>query len=275
MKIQTILEKAKFSKEKTFAYHATSKKHLRSILKKGLIKNYSEEGLGNDLGDDSEFGFSYDPHDGVYLTTNYSKAVNFARDVGGNGPLIVVVQVQSKSTHLDEDELFSVLGGLAAEVKTRLRDIFGKYRTFHYTEKMDDDIEEAIRDVSEETLNNTRQQLNQKYGLSTTTVKNIINQAEPYIRNIIKKLIDGFIDGNTDIRHEQEKLMKLFKNIVRKNIGDFWKSTETFSVPYNIGFRGANKIVGIIDLNSKVAWGEQPQTGFPTINTPMELLKQS
>jgi len=63
MKIQTVLEKAKFAKTKTIAYHATSKDNLRSIIVNGLLINHRNDGVGSGEMDEY-YGFSFEPHEG-------------------------------------------------------------------------------------------------------------------------------------------------------------------------------------------------------------------
>lgn len=266
MKILNLLEKAKFAKEKMIAYHGTDIKNLHSILKNGLLKNHGEDGLGR--GDYSDLGFTFDPHDGVYATAMYPKAVNFANNVGGiDNALVVVLQVQRKSINLDEDEIFSLLGlfeNMIIGYLDNIRDIEDDY-------ELDEKANEIIDDIHHEAMKNLPEKL-AKYNVKPETAKHLIRQANEPVRSMIREIIDANLEyREADIRNEQETLLKLFKHAVRSDMD----SLNIFQIPSHVGFRGANKIIGLIAPSAKKAWGAKIPQGFTKVNHPKELMQKN
>lgn len=271
MKIGIVLEKAKFSKEKVIAYHATSKKNLRSIIKNGLIMNYRGGGLGDDEMN-TDFGFGYEPHEGVYFTTNFGKAKNFARWIDSSEPAIIIAEVQPKSSYLDEDDLFQILDKIDSKIYGEVLHILDKYN-HDDSDEMFEEIDQMVETITKETTKTLSKNLKEFYNLNPVTVENIIKRSTLHIKSLASKLVDGRITGSTDIRDEQDGLRKIFKNIVRKYVGtESDKISKTFSIPSNVGFRGSNKIVGIIDLAGKKAWGKHIPSDFSMVDAPVELL---
>lgn len=261
MHIITLLEKAKFSKEKMTAYHGTSGDYLHSILKKGLLKNHSPDGLGT--GDYSDLGFTFDPHEGVYATSTPVKAVNFANNIDSSNPLVIVLQVQPKSINLDEDEIFSVLG---FEDGTFQRDMDELIRTEDEDELFDqaDEIADKHFRHSIKEMNN---RLTKKYNVPPETANKVADIATPVIKTMIDKLVDGFVESReADIRDEQEKLLKLFKHVIRSS-----DAMDIFQIPSDVGFRGANKIIGIFSPKTKKGWGRTP-SGYEKVKHPKKIL---
>lgn len=275
MKIQKILERAKFAKDKVIAYHGTSKKNLESIIKNGLIMNHGEDGLGSGEYDERGFGYSFEPHEGVYFSTTYRFAVNSARNVDHDNPIVIIAQIQMKSSYLDEDDIFEVIGVNDMEILQKVE----KARLEHGD--IEDSFFEEIDDISDEeqvkALKSLRHNLRNKYEINPTSVEHIVQNAAPYVKRFIDALITGAVEtGEADIRSEQEALRKILKNVTRqhdhKNLNT--KGNTNFSVPHNIGFRGANKIVGIVDPQSDKLWGYKPDADmYKKVKSPLDLLK--
>lgn len=261
MNILTLLEKAKFSKEKMIAYHGTSGKYLHSILKKGLLKNYSPDGLGT--GDYSDLGFTLDPHEGVYATSKPAKAVTFAKDIDSENPLIIVLQVQPKNINLDEDEIFSVLGfedGKFQGDMDNLIRIEDEDEQFNKADEIADKyFKNSIKEMNDRLIN--------KYDVPSQTANKVSDIATPIIKTMIDKLVDGFLESrDADIRNEQEKLLKLFKHVVRSS-----DEMDIFQIPSDVGFKGANKIIGIFSPKTKKGWGKTP-SGYEKVENPKTII---
>lgn len=265
MRILTLLEKAKFAKEKMVAYHGTDIRNLHSILKNGLLKNHGETGLGR--GEHSDLGFSFDPHEGVYATAMYPKAVNFAKDVAGEeNSLVVVLQVQKKGINLDEDEIFSMLKLTENMILGRIEDI--RYIDDEY--ELDEKANEIIDDIHHEAMKNLPEQL-RRYNVKEETIEYLIRNANEPVRSMIREIVDSNLEyREADIRSEQEKLLKLFKHAVRSDMD----SLNIFQIPAHVGFRGANKIVGFIAPHAKKAWGAYIPQGFTQVRNPRELIQK-
>lgn len=263
MHILRLLEKAKFAKQKMVAYHGTDIKNLHSILKNGLLKNHGDEGLGR--GDYSDLGFTFDPHEGVYATINYPKAVNFANDVAGKeNALVVVLEVQRKFIHLDEDEIFSILGLYENELLGYIE----KIREENDEEEQNIQFKSTVDYLLKRSLKNIKERL-VKYNVNETTINNIVKQAHIPTKSMIEEIIDSNLEyREADIRKEQEKLLKLFKHAVRHEMD----SLNVFQIPANVGFRGANKIIGFIVPFAKKAWGDKIPQGFTKVQNPRDLI---
>jgi len=275
MKIQTILEKAKFAKQKTIAFHGTSKKNLESIIKNGLIINHNDTGLGSGEYDERGFGYSFAPHEGVYLSTNWINAVNSAKNVDRENPIVIIAQVQMKGSYLDEDDIFDVLKIDDMRILNNVNRAGNRYGydSDEYLRALDNlsDVEYEI------AVDNLADNLAKEYGINQTSIKHIVDNAKPHIRKYIDNLITGASDNTgADIREQQDALRKLLKNVTRQHdIKYAGKGDNTnFAIPHNIGFKGANKIIGICDLNADKLWGYHPSAQhFDRVKTPAELLK--
>jgi len=265
MKLNKLLE-AKFAKKKIIAYHGTSGKNLRSIIKNGLLKNFRDGGYGSDETDD-DFGIDFSPHEGVYLTSRILDARTIADYVDPHHPVIITVEVQPKSAYLDEDEINLLLGGITQLIK----DNVGREDISLEDEDKLSEIENRIQEKSLQHLNNT---LKNYYRLSQTTIDNIIRRIKPHLWKFIYELINAYLEGSyADVRDAQDVMRKAFKHVVRYKLENHPNLTR-FSVPYNIGFRGANRIIGIADYKTKKAWGAvrvNPKK-FKMVSTPAELI---
>lgn len=265
MHINALLEKAKFAKEKIIAYHGTDVRNLRSILKHGLVKNHGEDGLGR--GKTSSLGYTYDPHDGVYATTRLAKAINFSRDVakGDTYSLVVVLQVQKKSIHLDEDEIFSILELREVVILDRIDELRDNVED---DEQLNSEADELIRELHLQAMGAMKKRL-QRYNVDSNTIQHISKNANEIVLSMITKLIDGRLEHvEVDIREEQERLLKMFKHATRNDMD----TLNVFQIPDNVNYRGANKIIGFIKPDTKRAWGAEIPDGFTKVRHPSELL---
>lgn len=265
MNILTLLEKAKFAKDKMIAYHGTDIRNLHSILKNGLLKNHGDDGLGR--GDYSDLGFTFDPHEGVYATSRYPKAINFANNVAGEkNALVVVLQVQQKSINLDEDEIFSLLGlfeNMIIGYIESIRDTEDEY-------ELDEKANKIIDYIHREAMDNLPEKL-KKYQVKEQTINHIIKNANEPVRAMIREIVDASLEyREADIRLEQERLLKLFKHAVRNEMD----TLNIFQIPSHVGFRGANKIIGLIVPHSKKAWGDKIPQGFTRVKNPRDLIQK-
>lgn len=263
MRIQKILEKAKFSKEKIIAYHGTSRDNLESIIKNGLIINHNEYGWGS-LEYDDRFKFSYAPHDKIYFTSNFRHARSIANIVSDDGGIIIVAEIQPKTVVMDEDEIFDILGNITSKIYDDIEEFLSKTNS-NYSEE---DIDKIVDRLYKKTINGLSSTLNKM--LNSTTASHILQQSRDHVYRMVDSLVTSLLDYSheTDIREEQKALMNIFKHVVR-NRGD--DHSGKFAVPYNVGFKGANRIVGIVDIKNKKAWGKAP-SGMQMVKTPMELL---
>lgn len=256
-----LLEKAKFAKEKTIAYHGTSGSRLRSILKHGLIPQESD-GYGSSVGgtstkrDMSSLG-------GIYLTTDIRLARLAATQVTKNrkdsSKLIVVVEVEKRTSVLDEDDIDSIL-----EIQ-----VMWKLHNSNYPVGSEESMFSLLHDekYKKEIIELTKEGFKRK-GVSDNALNGyddkIFTLLESYYGRRIahsidegrfnwrrrenKELFDNIGKNAQDYENEYRKalntLTRRFKNVLTSED----ESPRSFRVDDPITFRGANKIVGIFSL---------------------------
>ena len=259
MQIRTILEKAKFAKQKTIVFHGTSKKNLASIIKNGLIINHNDTGLGSGEYDERGFGYSFEPHEGIYFSTKWIHAVNNAKNVDHENPIVIIAQIQMKGSYLDEDDIFEVIG---IDDQKILRKVDAAADEYGYdSDEMFYELDAIADEEYKHAMKTLEANLTNKYEVNPTSVKHILNQADLHVKKFIDNLITGATDhSGADIRNEQDALRKIFKNIPRQHDIQFaGKGNNTnFALPHNVGFTGANKIIGIYDIKADTLWGYHP-----------------
>ena len=101
--IYDILIEGKFSTP-IYAYHATDKKHLKSILKHGLIPNKSDGGYGSE--EISDIGYSKAPMTGVYYTESAKDAINIAKSLHTNSAVVIVMKIEKREGIFDSHFVF-------------------------------------------------------------------------------------------------------------------------------------------------------------------------
>jgi len=108
-----IERKQKVAKQgRVLLFHGTTNKFLKSILSNGLITNTKEKVWATDP--DSHFDIiSRQSYGGIYLTNNLITSISSARNavnkLGGTAPIIIVAQIQPRSTIPDEDNFQSYI----------------------------------------------------------------------------------------------------------------------------------------------------------------------
>lgn len=105
--------KLKQAVRKTF-WHGTSSKHLRSILKQGLLPSGTEAVYSDELDSAWPGSRSFKTYGGVYITPDFSGAYTAGykatKKHGGNHVMVAVdYETRSPQTLIDEDSLFKVL----------------------------------------------------------------------------------------------------------------------------------------------------------------------
>ena len=250
MQILHILNEGKFSKSE-YAYHATKKEHIQSILKHGLIPNKSEGGYGSD--ETSEGGYSLDPLHGVYFTKSPKDAI-FIGNSMTKDPIIVVAKIQQNGTAtLDEDRLVEKIVDEKAFRRFVLNNLsrlgnfddYDDYENTYYSE-IENIVKEYISDSK--TINDALAVIK-----DPTARESVIAELTEYLHAVAN--IAAQMDTNEHtIKHHQMNLTKMLRNVMRKrNDGDNYK---TFKVDGPVGFRGSNRIVGLYNVSTRIGWGD-------------------
>lgn len=269
MKIQDILE-GKFSKSQ-YAYHGTSSKHLRSIIKNGLIPNKSEGGYGSD--DASlDTGLPLTPLSGTYFTIRAKEAQDIARDVinWNEIPVVIVCKVQRGDFELDEDRMIDMLDD---RVFSKLVDRYIKSVGYSSEDISDAKLQKIVNDHIANVIVKLRATLDSR------AIHNIKGELQRYYMELAEFMVSNATydyAGNSDadqVKQHQDALTKKMKLMYSKSTGGI---KNTFKVNKPIGFSGANKIVGIYMPDEQTGWGD---TGgfepYHKYKTPLELLPKS
>lgn len=270
MHILQILSEGKFSKSE-YAYHATKKEHISSILKHGLIPNKSEGGYGSD--ETSEGGYSLDPLHGVYFTKSAKDAL-FIGNSMSKDPIIVVAKIQQNgSATLDEDRLVEKI----VDEKAFRKFVFDRIPSFHdfddYAEYQDAYYEQ-IGHIVREYIDNSKTIANALSVIRNEPAKQaIIQELTAYLGAVADIAAQMETDENS-IKYHQSNLTKMLRNVMRKstNAEDF----KTFKVDGPVGFRGANRIVGMYNVATRIGWGDiGALSGFAlhVASTPQRMMR--
>lgn len=284
MKIQNLIDdillESRFSP--ILAYHATSGKYLRSIVKNGLVPNKSAGGWGSS--EYSSYGTSSKSMAGVYFTRDVKTAQYITGDVVETDVeprLIVVCAVQERSAELDED------------VSTVIFDVSGVYRKAHHyvytnfdmlkNQPTLDMLESIIPEVENYIFNKKGDWLNQIFedhpvleGIKDKILPTLMVMYKAAVRHSI--ITEYLIDDRKMIAQTEEQLRQAIDKVNRtvKKLS-YIKQHESFKINKTIGFSGANRIIGLIITNYGLAWGKVPPELASKVdekfNTPAELVK--
>lgn len=265
MLLKDIILEGQFSKSE-YAYHATSVKNLPSIMKQGLVPNHAEGGYGSE--ETSYSGYSKNALEGTYLTKSGDDAKYIANELGR--AIIIVCKIQPQTTELDEDDL---VGGvlqeydLTRDVKAN-PNINPEEMAKH---KVDELLKGKLSSLDPRQIANVKDDLYnyfvllisfvKKYGIAMgggTNRANVTNGAE-------------YQAENSKIRQYQSTLTKKLRNLVGS--GD----KERFKIKQPVTFSGANKIVGVYNPESGLAWGDTgffERSAYHHVKNPKELLNK-
>lgn len=262
MKIQNLLSEAKFAAPE-YAYHATGAQNLKSILKNGLVPNFKEDGYGSS--ETSEFGYSLTPLKGIYFTRKAKDALYIAKSLMGES-IVLVCKVQPKQVELDEDRMnTSVLEErrFLGTLRTALRDTYD-----HDAEKFIESGE--IDKIIAKHLNLIIDNLD----LNDSAKKNAATHISKHLENLANFFIETESYGNWDeqaLKASQNEVTKALRLLAHKD-----KDTHhTFKLNAPVGFSGANKIVGIYNIETRLGWGDLGDLdghAYHIVKSPMQIL---
>ncbi len=126
MKIKEILVE-KIKKRIAIYYHGTKLKHVRSILKHGLIPNPKERSYDSDGWETFEGG--------IYL----AKDSSLAKSLGGN--ILITVQVVLGSGTIDEDDVVDRISWIIEELQDKKPD------DMNYEKLLKETVAESIKNI--------------------------------------------------------------------------------------------------------------------------------
>lgn len=273
MKLINITE-AKFS-QPIYAYHATSKDNLRSIISNGLqpnfkdgkySKNKRQSGYGST--EDSVLGYALTPLGGVYFTNSYKKAQHIANVISTtDGGVIIICKVQPKQLELDEDTLS---GSIINE-----RKLLTKLKWYVHTE-----FKGNFNNFNEKAQN----AFALTYGKEILAGLDMLSRqqqtaAYPYVIKCVKELISFYTQLYTTeerasdaVKHAQQQLTTQLKKLMNHPTDI---EIDTFKLNAPVTFSGGNKIVGIYLMDSRIGWGDLgglDGAEYHKVDTPIKLL---
>lgn len=262
MRIQNILQEAKLAPT-IYAYHASKAEHLKSILKHGLVPNFSGDGYGSD--EISHAGYSLTPLRGVYFTRTGKQAMNIGKSLQAKS-IVIVCKVQFKQAELDEDRLTADIvkeNQMLAELKSIIKSNYETIEDFDSTEQ-----QKFSKIYANHIITDNMSDFDGR----------LIDNVRPHIQNYVLALVKFFVASETDdIIDESES--KHYRNVLTKKLKSFLQhsdeASKTFKLDATISFSGANKIVGIYHVDSGIGWGDLGDLAgyeYHLVKTPIELL---
>lgn len=242
------------------AYHATDIKHLRSILKHGLVPNYSEGGYGSD--EVNQFNVPLTPHPGVYFTKKAGASVHIAK--GYDRGIILIAKVSPNSLTMDEDNLQYVYrhwmiieiledGGDFEDVWEYVTqtDIM-KSVDSRYLSSLKDLFKRYVKAFKEYVEHEGVASFNSPTDGTPRSKEELLKNYKSVQYEMTKKL-SRFVKGNRDIfsaKGENPEREGMTPHSEERN------PTSSFKIDRTVGFSGRNRIVGIYDPIERVGWGD-------------------
>ena len=257
IKLSTLLERRGKGRHSMILYHGTSSTFLRSILKQGLMTTPKSKVWDPD---GSFSGPSLESYFGTYLTNETYVAKSSAKDASkkfGGNPLFVIVQVEFKSTVIDEDNVLGTyLDGVTDEMggfKNYNDDIkhiefFETIKSRNYGSKLKTKFEKEFK------IDNFPLEL-AKEAVYTFFLREM-TYTEKY-----KNLLSSS-QGEKEFRRVMEKIMKFLRRL---------RDQETYRSLKTIAFSGKNKIIAIYEEIAPEIREKQPGL---TISKP-KIIKQA
>jgi len=262
MHIQDLLEYT--STKPIIAYHTTLRKHLKQILKHGLIPNRSKGGYGSD--EKSSVGYSLESLPGTYFYREYKRAKNLANALNSKNntdSMIVICQIQPKTATVDEDRLDDYV--VFDEID------FNKVaRQAIKSGKEDGLVDHGIR-IYLDNLTKTTDANGKR--LDSRVIDNVRPDITSYINALVQYIKTPSPEG--------ESAIKSNKNIISKKLRSFVTTQPRYNFSFKVNepitFSGANRIVGIYLPKDSVGWGELGDfapDAYNVYDSPMKLVQR-
>lgn len=293
---EAIILEAKFA-QPIIAYHGTDINNLRSILSQGLTRNKVGTGWGG-WGEGSAHRRDMSAIGGVYFATNLSNAITASPS---SEKLIVVAQVQPRSSYVDEDMIdLEIRNAISAtHNKNIMRERLALYTALKWLSYQGDAI-----DVFLSNLPDFYRELIERQPLHRSLVRNVIVS---YIQRSLAYEVhsdswaiasDGIermtgmnradaqevareamrrMPSPQEAEREYRAILERLTIVMKRSIydpdrGSVRLRSTTFRIEEDIGYRGSNRIIAVMSLGSDyrptVHYGELP---YQTIKALEEL----
>lgn len=263
--------------KEVLAFHGTSSNNLQKILKNGLQANPKKRVYDSDSSR-NKFDVDVTTYGGVYMAFEPDTAIGAgykASDKFGGQPLLVVLRVQPKSLHSDEDEYTYFLNDISAHLYSPTRafpHIWDMYNTLvngGSEEEINDLLsfakiwaDEKYRRIMSGKGNNPkfRELAEERLALDIfpALVKRHAAYVSPYSWDQYTKDIDlkqpTEDEAEETFRNAIDNFIKKVKRVEHLRTGSTARSIS------DIGFKGRNKIIAILQraINDEFPDAEKP-----------------
>ena len=278
---------------KAIYYHGTSSKNLRRILSQGLIPNPKDKSWGEDPG----VGYSTPSrisYGGIYLTQNIVTATSSISRIEKRkgGGVIVIVEVQPRSLTADEDDVVFSLDHIPKiEMVHMVYELYLAYVTGTnskwVTETQQQYADQFVEKVNRRLENGDASPMDprQEERVRAILVDAFFAAMQRRVAHVPEgmsafdqaqwrhfKSRDDFLtppDKNKSeamFRQVADQMTRTLRDVYAVKTRDFMQTARTLEP---INFRGANKIVAIVELvpkeegkygsNIRVVYGKLPQ----------------
>lgn len=277
------INEAKFS-EPIIAYHGTKYENLQTILSQGLVASRSGSGWGSSIGG-NENQKDKKAVGGVYFTTSPHTAMRATR---GEKKLLVIAQVQPRSSYSDEDDIdmdleramkrtvntnsmdimlteYLVLRDMPDSQTDKMVDVFvdnleGRYqdllsRNTGYNDLIKDYIYTGLQRILAQKfsrIDNPFLSMNRVHG----NIRSLYNVDRDDAMAFVKDEVENFMSApRAEIEHKkviEDMTIALKRTAYDSNYMDRISTLtgRTFRIDEDITYRGANKILAISVMNS-------------------------
>lgn len=266
---QIIIHEAKFSKP-IIAFHGTSSSFLQSILKHGMIPNPKESVY--DVDDRaSENKPSIKTIGGTYFTTRLgtaAAAATSAKNKFNGNPIIIIANIQLKSTYGDEDKYdaqFEIQYILRYELNIT-PDSRNFYHLYYDEQNKRKEIINTIANTIHNKFSNNNTNKPIPYDLITNLLDDYSNRilahtvkkdswSDPLEYTTNKPEILPIPEAEENYRQSIDKLTKYYREATVNKYNDEKDNPYSLGVSFRITepvtYSGNNRITHIIEINDK------------------------
>jgi len=253
---------------KELLYHGTSLVAAKRILSQGFVPDPKKKFWGKVKGELASFP-------GTYLTAEFATALSAAEEAGRSdktSPVIFIVQVETRTAKFDEDELPSH--------KAVIQKNMTQYVVKRYAESP-----KSYQDLVQERAGMWLDNLGIRLRRGGVPLSDEAREAlQPYVRALIDQSFQEWLEDEDFIisQGESDEMRKAREDLYNKvgsvasarpgGVGEF--GAKNARVPSPIGFRGANKIVGAVELQntekgSMIAWNGETRGWESSVTPPV------
>jgi len=265
-------------------YHGTTNKFLKSILSNGLLPSTKEKVWDLDK-NASFYKASLQSYGGTYFTNNLLTAISSGRNavskLGGDDIIIIIAQLQPRSSLPDEDNFYSMVDGalnyaVGEKGKYNPTELFYVLTYWDYINKTER-FKELVNDFVDKFKSMSSNETDNFWPEKHNIPKLLFDKMEKLFRDaIIRKIsylkkydLKSYSSRATDIEWDElDKYLEFDKNKAEQDyaqalndvmntlksqvykMNSDWNKTYRITEP--VRFSGKNKIVAIIEMENYI-----------------------